>query len=126
MNPRNSKGRDFNSILVLDSWNPHRDINFRKAMLDFYGVQIVIIPGVMTPLLQPADIPWNRLVKHKIIRYWREWMEKQLQSSEDGKVKRPSCVQIAEGGLRGWEELDKNLIINSFKNANIGKSWTKI
>ena len=116
---RERSDRDFESILVLDSWNPHMDVNFRKAMKDYNGVHVVIIPGGMTPLLQPADISWNRLVKHKIKGFWQEWIETQIRTGVE-PIKKASYPLIAEWCLNAWESLDREVIIKSFKYANLG------
>ena len=44
-------GKEFESILLLNSWRPHRDETFRREMKEYNGVKVVIICGGMTPLL---------------------------------------------------------------------------
>ena len=114
-------GNEFESLLVLDSWRPHRQPEFIRALKEYHGVKVAIIPGGMTPLLQPADISWNYVVKNKIKSFWREWMAEEIEKSRtDERIKRPSYALICKWCLDAWVELDKSLIINSFKYANLG------
>ena len=118
-------GREFESILVLDSWLPHKDKGFIKKMSEENGVKVVINPGGMTSLLQPADITWNREVKRKFKNYWREWIEKK-SDSDKGNLKRPEYGEIIDWVYKAWNELDRQIIIDSFKFANLGLEYNEI
>ena len=122
---RAPEGREFESVLVLDSWRPHKDKDFITKLKEENGVEIVIILGGMTPLLQPADITWNKEVKRKFKDYWREWMITRVES-EDDKIKRPEYKQIIEWVYNAWYDLDRQIIIDSFKSANLGSDSNEI
>jgi hypothetical protein len=102
----------YKTIITLDSATPHRNSEFKKTMAINYDTNVVIIPGGMTPILQPADVSWNRSLKSNVNNYWVQWFDAQTCNLED-KVKRPSYKTVAEWCLNAWNELDRQLIIKS-------------
>ena len=114
------KGCEHRTVLVLDSWRPHRKPEFIRKMSVHYDTQVMIIPGGMTPVLQPADISWNRPVKLKIKELWGIWMTEQMGLKSEERHNRPPYRTIAEWCLQAWKELDRDLIKRSFVFAGIG------
>jgi hypothetical protein len=39
---------DSKTVLVLDSWKPHQNVNFIKEMEESHGTKIAMVPGGMT------------------------------------------------------------------------------
>lgn len=46
-------------------------------MEEHCATKLLIIPGRMTPVLQSADLVWNKIVKADVKRQWYEWMSSQ-------------------------------------------------
>ena len=67
------KGPKYRSLLVLDSATAHRNFEFKKFMAKNNDIKVEIIPGGMTPILQPADLSWNRSVKSSVRRMLSKW-----------------------------------------------------
>ena len=71
---------------------------------------MAIIPGGMTPLLQPVDFSWNFVVKNKIKNNWREWMETEMQKcGPEEKIKKPSYPLVCKWSRR-LESTRQNLL----------------
>lgn len=45
-------------LLVMDSATSHTEKSVMSSFKQHYATAIAIIPGGMTPLLQPADVAW--------------------------------------------------------------------
>ena len=81
----------------------------------------------MTPLIQPADVSWNKTVKSSIKRQWPKWMaltKQQHELTKSGAIKRSAYDLVAKWCLNVWNELSKKKIINSFKQCNLVKKKT--
>ena len=86
--------------------------------------QVIIIPGGLTPLVQPADHSWNRSVKSKIRKYWADWKSQPKrpdQLTKSGNLKRPTYAEVAEWCLKAWDSLDTSFITKSFVKCGLGK-----
>ena len=51
------------SILVLDDFKDHRDEGFIADLLKRTNTTVILIPGGLTPLLQPLDCMLNKQMK---------------------------------------------------------------
>lgn len=52
------------TILVMDACPAHRDKALIGEFKRWNNTEVAIIPGGCTPLLQPADVVWNRPFKY--------------------------------------------------------------
>jgi hypothetical protein len=113
----------YKTFLAFDSATSHRNSDFKNIMAKNYDTKVEIIPRGMTPLLQPADVSWNKSVKTSVKRQWREWMDRTL-GPEDytkfGNLRKPSYSTVAEWCLNAWKELSTEQIIKSFKQCCLG------
>jgi hypothetical protein len=117
------------TLLTMDSATAHRRKEIKQILKTHYNTAVEIIPGGMTPLIQPADVSWNRPIKASIKRQWNEWFEGPKQKNEfskTGKLRRPSYTKVAKWCLNAWNELDVELIKKSFKNCNLDKESDEI
>jgi hypothetical protein len=120
---KRSNGPKYRSLLVIDSATPHRSLAFEKSMAKNNDTKVEIIPAGMTPLLQPADVSWNRSVKASVKRMWSEWIASPKgpkDMTKSGALKRPSYALVAKWCLQAWEDLPPKQIIDSFKYCNLG------
>lgn len=121
---KRTNGPKYRTLLTMDAATSHRDINFKKSMAVNHDTKVEIIPAGMTPLLQPADVSWNRAVKESIREQWSEWLESPKDSSyytKNGNLKRPSYALVAEWCVNAWNQLSTETIIKSFVYCNCGK-----
>lgn len=119
---KRKNGPKYRTLLALDSASAHRNDTFKNIMAKNYDTKVVIIPGGMTPILQPADISWNRTVKSKILNLWINWITVQIETMPLEDIKRPSYTQVAEWSLQAWNEVSKEIIIDSFAYCNLSKT----
>ena len=126
LNSRMSQtGHGFRTALTMDSATPHMNLEFRNSMAKNYGTKVIIIPGGLTPLVQPADVSWNRSIKSKVRQYWVEWKASPKTPEElnkSGEPKRASYSLVAEWCLKAWQEMDSTFIIRSFEKCGLGKT----
>ena len=69
--PRNNEGR--RRLLVWDSCQVHLTAAVRQALLG-REIDVAVIPGGLTPLVQPLDVSINRPFKMRVRHMWENWM----------------------------------------------------
>ena len=55
-------------VLILDSWNGHKDEKIYQSAFDNNECKLIVIPPHCTPLIQPLDVFWFRQLKAFIKR----------------------------------------------------------
>lgn len=113
----NFKLKRFN--LVLDAFSAHRSKEFRNHLSTKWDIHTEIVPAGMTPLLQPADTIWNKIVKSKVKSFWKSYTHSQSTSNE--KLKKPSYSMVAQWCLDAWNHITAAQIKESFEYANLGE-----
>ena len=111
------------TCLVMDSQGPHKVTEVLKLLSDRCDTFTAIIPGGLTPIIQPADVSWNKLVKSRIKHFWRDWMDEPKTEADftpDGNLKKPSYALVAEWCLTAWNEIPIQQIKDSFKQCGLG------
>ena len=96
-----------NFCLVMDSFQVHLKPSISQK-LDEIGIETIIIPGGLTPDLQPLDIGVNSPFKHWLKNHYifKQGFE-QLTASQ-------KRLEIARGVSYAWERINVQTIINSF------------
>jgi hypothetical protein len=88
----------YKTLLTFVSATSHRNSDF-KNMGKNYDTKIEIIPSGMIPLLQPADVSWNKSVKTSVKKQWREWMDRPIGTDDctkSGNLRKPSFSTVTE------------------------------
>ena len=82
-------------LLTLDSFAAHKTPDVLKKYKEL-DLDVAMIPGGYTPVLQPLDIGVNKSFKDKFCEYWSYWKHNQYyQYGRFGKdVKRASYVEV--------------------------------
>ncbi|RWR99058.1 pogo transposable element with KRAB domain-like protein, partial [Dinothrombium tinctorium] len=108
------------TLLVMDSFRAHKTDEVKKSLKNFYNTDVCIVPGGMTPILQPADVCYNRSFKSKLKELWSSWMAEQVKNNEpDQKIKKATYATVAEWVKEAWMSIKKDQIINSFKTCGV-------
>ena len=96
-----------NFCLVMDSFQVHLKPSISQK-LDEIGIETIIIPGGLTPDLQPLDIGVNSPFKHWLKNHYifKQGFE-QLTASQ-------KRLEIARGVSYAWERINVQTIRNSF------------
>ena len=110
------------NLLIFDSHRAHITKTILTTLKNS-RTKVSIVPGGMTPLIQPLDVSVNRSVKAKWAKKWRDWMEEAANSFK--KTKQKSKVgydDIVEWVHEIINEIDEDLIKNSFSLCGIAHS----
>lgn len=108
------------SILIMDSAKPHLKTTVKSSFKQHYKTELVIIPGGLTPLLQPADVHWNKTFKSEMRNLWSEWLKNGEQEfSKSGKRRSASYLMIAQWVKISWEKVSADLIKQSFTECGL-------
>jgi hypothetical protein len=102
------------SLLIFDSCRAHITENVKKYVER--ESKLAVIPGGLTPKLQPLDIAVNRSFKTKLRAKWETWMLNQIHEyTASGKIKRVSYKEICEWIVKSWDEVPLECVLNGFK-----------
>jgi len=110
------------AMLVLDSFQGHLNEDV-KTKLQRGRTDMVVIPGGVTPILQPLDISINKPFKESLRIFYGEWMaEGNHKYTPDGKIKRPPPETMCSWILRAWDCISSDVIVKSLKKAGISNA----
>ena len=115
--PRNEQ-----SLLVWVSFQAHLTDEV-KADLNPWKIDVAVIPGGLTPVLQPPDKCFNKPFKDNVRRKYLAWM---ISSPFDytlaGKKKAPSRNLVLRWVYETWREIPVEMVNKSFKTCGISNS----
>ena len=87
-----------------------------KELLNKGRIDRVVIPGGATEQIQAADVSWNKSIKHQLREMCDQWMDKGPHTHvKGGYMRGPPLKQIVLWVLKAWSDLDKEIIIKSFR-----------
>lgn len=58
----------------MDSAPAHKNHLFKKSISADYNTILAMVPGGLTPLIQPLDVYINRSFKNKLREKYTDWM----------------------------------------------------
>lgn len=115
--PRNEQ-----SLLVWDSFRAHLTDEV-KADLKRRKIDVAVIPGGLTPVLQPLDKSLNKPFKDNVRRKYLAWMiSGPFEYTPAGKKKAPSRNLILRWVHEAWREISLEMVAKSFKTCGISNS----
>lgn len=118
--PRNP--RDERSLLVWDSFRAHLTESV-KADLQRRKIDVAVIPGGLTPVLQPLDKCLNKPFKDNMRRKYLNWMMTgPFEYTPAGKKKAPSKNLVLRWVKQSWEEIPEEMMRRSFKTCGISNA----
>ena len=110
------------SVLVWDSFQALLTDKV-KADLNRQKIDVAVIPGGLTPVLQPLDKCLNKPFKDNVRRKYLAWM---ISSPFDytlaGKQKAPSRNLVLRWVHEAWREIPVEMVAKSFKTCGISNS----
>lgn len=99
------------SVLVMDSAPAHLKTTTKSSFKQHYATCLSIIPGGLTPLLQPADVAWNRNFKTAMRSLWTESLRNgEVEHTKSGKRRSASYATIAQWVKEAWSQVPEELI----------------
>ena len=115
--PRNEQ-----SLLVWDLFQAHLT-NEMKAVLNWRKIDVAVIPGGLTPVLQPPDKCFNKPFKDNVRRKYLAWMiSSPFDYTPAGKKKAPSRNLVLQWIHEAWREIPVEMVAKSFKTCGISNS----
>ena len=109
-------------LLVWDSFRAHLTDGV-KDLLDRQNVDVAVIPGGLTPVLQPPDKCINKPFKAKVRAQYEAWMVNgPFTYTPSGKKRAPSKEIVLRWIDRAWREIPVDLITRSFKSCGINNA----
>ena len=102
------------SVLVFDQAPPHNTALVADKARE-RGVRLIKVPKRMTGLLQPAHTHWFAVMKRAYRTKWNHWYAEGLRTyTKAGNIRSPSYKMIITWLSEIWQDLDPELIFNSF------------
>ena len=109
-------------LLVWDSFRAHLTDGV-KDLLDRQNVNVAVIPGGLTPVLQPPDKCINKPFKAKVRAQYEAWMVNgPFTYTPSGKKRAPSKEIVLRWSDQAWREIPVDLITRSFKSYGINNA----
>ena len=110
------------SLLVWDSFRAHLT-DFVKDDLKQRNIDFTIIPGGLTPVVQPLDKCLNKPFKDNVHRKYLAWMTLgPFEFTPAWKKKAPSRNLVLWWIKEVWAEIPKEMVIKSFKTCSISNA----
>ena len=87
-----------------------------KTKLSKNKVDVALVPGGCTKYIQPPDISWNKPFKQFVTEQYDRWMAEGVHAlTAAGNMKAPPRRKIVAWILDAWRQLEKEVIIKSFR-----------
>ena len=103
------------SSLVYDSVSSHTRKATIASFKQHYNTTLAMIPGGMTPLLQPADSHWNKTFKSAMKHRWLERLQSGVvEYTKSGNRKRAPYSLVAGWVSECCNEVPEDMISRSF------------
>jgi len=101
----------------------HRMLSIKSELRD--KMDLVIIPGGITRLIQPLDVSVNKPIKDALRAKWNNWLSDGSHTfTPRGRIRQPTLVDVAEWVLATWklESVVENISFAKFQQDNVGKA----
>lgn len=102
-------------LLIWDSYRCHiseavQEDRRRKK------IDVAVIPGGCTGLIQAPDVSWNRPFKTSMRNQYDEWLRSGEKTyTAAGNVRAVSKSQLCDMVVKAWEDLSSDIIVKSFQ-----------
>jgi len=109
------------SLLVWDSFRTHLTDEV-KADLNQQEIDVAVIPGGLTPVLQPLDKCLNKPFKDNVRRKYLVWMISTPFNYTPARKKAPLRNLVLRWAHEAWREIPVEMVAKSFKTCGISNS----
>lgn len=108
------------AVLVMDSAPAHLKNTTKTSFKQHYNTSLSVIPGGLTPLLQPADVVWNKPFKAAMRKHWEDWLRNgAAEFTRTGKRRSASYLTVAQWVREAWDTVSHDLIKQSFVQCGL-------
>ena len=113
---------DQRALLVWDSFRGHLTDGV-KELLARRNVDVAVIPGGLTPVLQPLDKCLNKPFKTRVRAQYQAWMVNgPFTYTPSGRKRAPSKELVLQWVNKAWQEIPAELVIRKFKSCGISNA----
>lgn len=103
------------SILVLDDFRCHKDAGFIADLLKITNTLVILIPGGLTPLLQPLDGMLNKQMKRLMRGMYTAHIVTAATDPATGKLKPPGRGVVSTWCKWAWACITPEVVKICFK-----------
>lgn len=110
-------------LLVWDAYKCHLMDSVKSVVNRQTRSDIVVIPGGLTGLVQPADVSWNKPFKAAYKDLYNEWIANGEKSyTAAGNVRAPEKLLCLRWVKKAWEQVSREVIVKSFQVCGVSVS----
>ncbi|CAN0206484.1 unnamed protein product, partial [Pylaiella littoralis] len=103
------------SILTLDDFKCHKDEAFQQKLASKAKTEAVMIPGGLTPVVQPLDRSINKEFKRGMRAKYTHWVKDEFDRNGPGKAVAPSRGVVASWVKNVRANISVKTILSCFK-----------
>ena len=109
-------------MLVWDSFRAHLTESV-KEVLQQQNIDVAVIPGGLTPVLQPLDKCLNKPFKESMRREYQSWMIMgPFEFTPAGKKRVQSRIHVLRWMKKSWREIPEEMVRKSFLTSSISNA----
>ncbi|CAN0109308.1 unnamed protein product [Ascophyllum nodosum] len=110
------------SILVLDDFKCHRDEAFITDLLKRCNTIVILIPGGLTPLLQPLDRMLNKQMKRLMRGKYVTYTATAVEDPKTGKLKPPGRGKVSTWCNESWAAITPEVVKTCLSTGSRSRS----
>ena len=105
----------FDRLHIWDAYKCHTAPSVKLALKQS-KVDMAVIPGGCTGVIQAPDVSWNKPFKAALTEEFNHFMEFGEKSyTKGGNMRAMSMMQICDAVVRSWEKITPEIIKKSFR-----------
>jgi len=110
------------SMLVWDMFRAHLTDDVKKTARK-NKVDLCVIPGGLTSMVQPLDVSINKPFKDRMRKQWTEWMTSgEAKCTAGGNLMKPDILLVCTWVKLAWDDIPVDIITRSFLKCGISNS----
>ncbi|CAM9303213.1 unnamed protein product, partial [Hapterophycus canaliculatus] len=108
------------SILTMDDFKCHKDEEFQKKLKERAKTEPIMIPGGLTPVVQPLDRTVNKEFKRGMRAKYTHWRKEEFERvGAAGKIEAPGRGIVARWVKDVWGSISAETIRTCFKACGL-------
>ena len=100
---------------MLDDFKCHRDEGFIADLLKTTNTTVILIPGGLTPLLQPLDRMLNKQMKRLLRGIYTAHTATAVADAKTGKLQPPGRGTVSTWCEKAWAMITPDVVKMCFK-----------
>ena len=89
-------------------------------------VDLCVIPGGLTSMLQPLDVFLNKPFKDRVRRLWNEWISSgDVKLTKGGNMMKPNITLCCQWVRQAWNDIPAEMVKKSFLKCGISNAMNE-